>query len=482
MFYMNWDLNVWYRKGDIVYLHGSNLYYVCCLEHHSNNLTYPNCEDIYWVRLDVTVITNSASVNASNVNQDTIKLATEEELIDNLKRKAVKRKLKSIEDNIQRYKRSKVGVGVDDLRERLLLLNLDVATKSFVLDRYENTIKMSGSDYSKGMTWLHVVSSIPFGRYKQLSVKNGDSSETLKAFFNGVKRKLDNAIYGLDEVKQEILEFIARKITNPYGKGHVLALCGPKGTGKTKIIKSLAEALDLPFFQVNCGGLNDVSVLTGHSETYVGSKPGKIVEAFQTSNYMNPIIYLDEIDKISNVRSCELNGVFTHLLDEEQNNKFQDNYLSNVSINLSRVFFVIAFNDISKVDEIVSDRMKVIYINKPSLEDKLNICYQKIIPDIMTTVKFDSNVCIEMDREVIEYIAVHKCEGESGVRQLRKAIEKVFYRLNYDLLIGESINLKKEKTVTSDDSVMYIYHVTTKYVDICLPSMKESDTYLTMYM
>jgi len=308
-------------------------------------------------------------------------------------------------------------------------------------------------------------------------VSKTDTQETIKNFFNNVKQKLDKNIYGLEDVKQEILEFVAKKITNPNSRGHVLALYGNAGVGKTKVIRSLADALELPFNQINFGGLNDVSVLTGHSETYVGSKPGKIVEIFTNLQYMNPIIYLDEIDKISESKSAEIFGILTHLLDEEQNAAFQDNYLSNLNIDLSKVFFVLAFNDITKVDEIVSDRMKIIYINPPTLNEKLIICQDKLIPEILSNVTLQNNIDIIIDKEVIEYIIVNKTQKESGVRQLRKNIEKIINRLNYDTLIGNFENLMTE---TLDDKQVII--VTRTYVDHVLKSQDDNTSYLNMYL
>jgi ATP-dependent Lon protease len=281
--------------------------------------------------------------------------------------------------------------------------------------------------------------------------------------------KLDKRIHGLEDVKQEIMEYVARKITNPNGKGHVLALYGSAGTGKSKIIQTLAEALDLPFHQINFGGLNDAAILTGHSETYVGSKPGKIVEALTNSKYMNPIIYLDEIDKVSTTKATDIFGVLTHLLDEEQNDKFQDNYLSNVNIDLSKVFFVLAFNDISKVDAIVSDRLKVIYINPPTLQDKITICEHKMIPDIVKMINFKKD--IYLSKELIEYIITTKTQGEDGVRQLRKNIEKIFNRLNFDLLVNNTSDLKMEENVIV---------ITSTYINSIL-KQKEKPRYLDMY-
>jgi len=309
-----------------------------------------------------------------------------------------------------------------------------------------------------------------------MAVSKNDSVEKIKTFFTNVKEKLDKNIYGLEDVKQEILEFVAKKIANPDSKGHVLALYGSAGLGKTKIIRSLADALELPFYQINFGGLNDVAVLTGHSETYVGSKPGKVVEILSNSEYMNPIIYMDEIDKIGEQKATEIFGVLTHLLDEEQNSSFQDNYLSNINIDLSKVFFVLSFNDITKVDEIVSDRLKVIYINPPSLEEKVIICQDKMIPEILSNVSIQDYSTVILDKEIIEYIISSKTQNEKGVRQLRKNIEKIINRLNYDVLLE---NLDKLFIETNSENEKIIV-ITRSYINDVLKH-KEDTSYLSMY-
>ena len=500
MYKGKWEVNVSYNKGDIVYSF-TNDYYVCYRDHVSDNLMYPSTDDIFWVKLDADFLdkyTNNVSLYKQvpaiilpNINEDQpqnpvmtkieespLELATEQEIEQNKDRIVLKRKLRSIERNIEDYKRRKVDdERVSTLREKLLLLNVDIGTKTFILDKYDNSKKVSGGDQSKTMNWLKCVSSLPYGKYKSMKVSASDRPDKIKEFFKSIKEKLDRSIYGLEDVKQEILEFVARKITNPHSKGHVLALCGKAGVGKTKIIKSLAKALDLPFFQINCGGLNDASVLIGHSETYIGSKPGKIVEILQNSNYMNPIIYLDEIDKISEQKATEINGILTHLLDEEQNDKFQDNYLSNVNINLSKVFFVIAFNDINNVDEIVSDRMKVINIGAPSLEEKVKICQDKMVPEIIKTINFSMEKVIRIDRETLEYIILNKSEKESGVRQLKKNMEKILNRLNYDILV-ENLELVTQ-TKDGDNTV---YMITHRYINNILKTELEDQPFLSMYL
>jgi len=491
-----WTPGSTYNRGDIVYC--TSGYYVCVLNHVSDNLTFPNPEDIHWIALSPDIFTNpifctsgsliessrhfGPSLTREPVLTQSEPILTTIPLTASKQKSKLKRKLEDIESQIDSHKkRSRVEADVSDLRDQLLLLKLDIPTKAYILEKHDNAKKAGNSDYSKTITWLKTVAKLPFNKHKRFPVTAESDPNELTEFFDDVKAKLDKHILGLEPVKQEILQFLARKITNPNGKGHVLALCGQKGVGKTKIIRSLAEALQLPFYQINFGGLNDVNVLTGHSETYVGSKPGKIADILCHAGYMNPIMYLDEIDKMSESKSQELNGILTHLLDEEQNDKFQDNYLGNVTLNLSKVFFVIAFNDITKVDEIVSDRMTTIYVSPPSFDEKLQIAKTKVIPEIVSSVNMQRNVCIPDD--VIRHVMSYTLD-DPGVRQLKKNIEKVIYKLNYDTLVcGNNLpnGLTLEQTSSRRSRTKTTVIVSQDYVDRVI-SKKETDTsYLSMY-
>lgn len=521
MFIGHWVQGYNYNRGDIVCC--LSAYYVCSTNHISDNLTFPNYEDLHWIPLmnfeytpflsPFTTGTLTASPSVSlpplaplvTANPEGV-TANPEGVTANPERVSagvgprpaahetssskLKRKLEEIESQIETHKkRTRSGDSdIASLRDQLLLLKLDIATKTMIIDKYDNAKKSGSSDYAKTVTWLKTVSRLPFNRYKPFPVTVDSDTESIIEFFHNVRERLDKHILGLEPVKDEIMQFLARKITNPHSKGHVLALCGERGVGKTKIIRSLAEALDLPFYQINFGGLNDVNVITGHSETYVGSKPGKIVDILLHSGYMNPIVYLDEIDKMSESKSQELNGILTHLLDEEQNDKFQDNYLGNVMVNLSRVFFVIAFNDISKVDSIVSDRMTTIYVTSPSEDEKLSIAKTKVIPEILETVKMKCNVCIPDD--VIRYVLGFTSD-DPGVRQIKKNLERIIYKLNYDTLVNEealvystsgspsqSQSSRKRRKPKQKPTVV----VTLDYVNKVLTKKNnDSEYYLSMY-
>lgn len=501
-----WSSSNEYQKSDMVfvsvyeYLRGVRTslsgvdYFICTMDHQSGGFINPsNHEEVYWCKVNdeflsyyscLSQITPSLNLeiqttltqgletlpkpcSSPSPSEPEVVLISPEEILFKKKRKNIERKIEHIENDIENYrKKKKVNNSLDlTLGERLVLLNVDLDTKTFLIDKYANIKKSTGSDYSKGIAWIKTALSLPYKKYKPLPIKVGDPKEEIIEFFDNIKAKLDERIHGLEYVKEEIMEYLARKITSPRGKGHVLGLCGAAGVGKTAIISAIGEALELPFHQINMGGLNDVSVLTGHSETYVGAKPGKIVEILSKAGCMNVIIYLDEIDKFSEHKGTELNGILTHLLDEEQNDKFQDNYLSNVNIDLSKVFFVVAFNDISKIDPIVLNRIKIINIKNPSVDDKVTIARDKILPKLLE----GQTVNLEINDDLLLYIIKEKVPEENGVRQLKKCLEKVINKLNYLLLTGKIKDIKKE--------------FTKQFIDDALQQVSSEDTsYKMMYM
>lgn len=494
-----WAIDVRYTRGDIVSILDTItsfevMYYVCIVPHRSDESINPEMKDaIYWIKLkgikiypDCTELPKISIDFQSLINEmrtptpiiKKIPITKEQEQEEKRKLK-LKRKVESVEDEISVFKKKRHIEETSSLKEQILLLNVEIKTKVFLLDKYETVRKTTGSEYAKGEAWLKTVISLPFKKYQSFKIKSTDNKKNINDYFKRVRKHLDSKIYKMDYVKDEIMEFLARKITNPNSKGHILALHGSAGTGKSKLLKTLAEALELPFYQINFGGLNDVAVLTGHSETYIGSKPGKLVEILTGAGCMNPIIFLDEIDKVSSNKSKEINGILTHILDEEQNNEFQDNYLSNINIDLSKVFFVIAFNDIDNVSSIVLNRMKVISINEPTVDDKIMIAKEKLIPDIMKLLNL--NIDINLNQELLRYIIEYKVSDEKGVRQLKKSIEKIFYKINYLMLIDE---YKKDSSLNIEIvNKKEILNIKKAFIDICLEYKKEDNTlHLHMYM
>lgn len=472
MFMGQWTENNNYRRSDVIKYRENH--YICAISHVSSHIVVPSSEDIHWVWINETDfdwirrIKDSQSDPELQIRKVSIHNGSQVPGKDFMSNRT-KRKLDRVENEIERENK-RIKNSSFNTREQILLLDMDISTKTMLLNKYDNAVLLNnGAEKAKSNTWLNTVLNLPFGTYKSLPVQKTDSPQRISRFLTRVRERLDKAVYGHDSVKDEILEYLAKVISNPSGRGQVLALCSSKGVGKTKLIKKgLAEALNFPFFQINFGGLNDVSVLTGHHETYVGSKPGKLVEILTKAKCMNPIIYLDEIDKISGSKAKDIFGILTHLLDPEQNHDFCDNYLSEISLDLSKVLFVLSFNDISEVDHIARDRMKVIFLDPPSIHDKIHICQNIMIGEICDDLHFEkysltksnqgvderNGISVVFSDEVLDYIIRNKVEQEDGVRQLRKSLESVLNKINLDHLLQSHRFIKENENLVKITKVM----------------------------
>jgi len=330
-----------------------------------------------------------------------------------------------IQSEITQYKLSKNKSS--NPRDRILLLKVDIPTKAYILDKYDELSKDT-HDGSKITSWINSLCKIPFGNYRVPSVRLSDGSEKIQEYLFNIKINLDNSVYGLKDAKEEILTFICNQIINPNANGKVLGLHGSKGVAKSRLAKKgIAESLNRPFHTINLGGVTDASTLIGHNYTYVGSSYGRLAQILINSECMNPVILLDEIDKISDSNSRSVFGVFTHLLDATTNNEFQDLYFQGIKLDFSKTLFVIAFNDSNYVNDITADRMKIIEIPDPSKNDKIEISKRIMIPEILEQYKneFDFSFSDEMIRYVIE----RKTMNEAGMRKsgdsFRTLIERI---------------------------------------------------------
>ena len=218
------------------------------------------------------------------------------------------------------------------------------------------------------------------------------------------------------------------------------------GNGKTTLVKEgIAKAINRPFAFIALGGASDSSFFDGHSYTYEGSHWGRIIDILIESKCMNPIIYFDELDKVSEThKGEEITHLLTHLTDPSQNSLFQDNYFPGIHINLSKALFIFSFNDESRVDRILKDRMYVINTKGFKTDDKLLICKEYIIPEILETYLFKEND-IEFTEEAIRYMIDNYTMKEEGVRNLKRCLETIVSKINiYNLCTnpnGEKVKL-----------------------------------------
>jgi hypothetical protein len=315
---------------------------------------------------------------------------------------------------------------------KILTMNLPMDTQSMVMSKYNSlqNLDPGSSEYFKLRNWLEKLTSIPIGIYKELPVSLEKGTDMCTAFMERARKCLDDAIYGQDEAKLQILQFIGTKIANPGGRGLSLLLSGPPGIGKTSLIKGgVAKALEWPFQFISLGGDSDSSTYTGHQLVYEGSHCGKIVNSLCTAKSMSMVLMFDELDKVSTTaKGEEVQNLLVHLTDPVQNGEFEDKYLSGINIDLSRVMFTFSANDLNKIDRILLDRMIVIQLKGYTQKEKVAIADQYLLPAALKDVGLAEKVAIS--KEVIEYILSEYASEETGVRELKRCIEQVTQKIN----------------------------------------------------
>lgn len=240
---------------------------------------------------------------------------------------------------------------------------------------YRMRLSESGSaEQFKLRQWLETMSRIPFGNYGSREIDNP------RDYLHGIKANMDKAVYGQGAAKGEILTLAAKWITGPTKAGHVFALHGPAGVGKTELVhRALGPSMGHPVYSISLGGASDASMLMGHDGAYIGGSYGRIIDAIISTGCMNPIIYLDELDKLS---GADIAHKLIHLVDPVQNGAYTDAYLQ-VPIDLSGVTWVFSLNDVSRVNPILVNRIKIINLDDYSPEDKLIISRDYIWPGVL---------------------------------------------------------------------------------------------------
>jgi len=291
-------------------------------------------------------------------------------------------------------------------------------------------IDPSSTEYYKANQWLQGYTQLPLGIYKDLPVRIEDGTEKCQEFVTSVRQHMDTAIYGHDEAKLQILQFVSSWIANPQSAGNVLSIHGPPGVGKTTLIKDgVAKALGRPFHFITLGGATDSSFLDGHSYTYEGSTWGRIVDVLIKSKCMNPVIYFDELDKVSETpKGEEINNLLIHLTDGSQNDRFQDKYFTGIDLDLSRCLFIFSHNNHEKVNPILRDRMYNIQVGGFGLKEKLVIAEQYLVNSSLREVNLFEKISIGKD--LLTYIIDDFTGDEKGVRELKRCIQTVISKLN----------------------------------------------------
>ena len=301
----------------------------------------------------------------------------------------------------------------DEFKEKAEKLNASEEVKEKLLKEISRFRSSMNSPAENGVirTYIETMLEMPWDTMSE------DCHDIVRA-----REILDRDHYGLEQVKERVLEFLAVRALAEKGNSPILCLVGPPGTGKTSIARSLATALDKKYVRISLGGVRDEAEIRGHRKTYVGAMPGRIANGLKTAGVKNPLMLLDEIDKVSNDYKGDTFSALLEVLDSEQNNKFRDHYLE-VPLDLSEVFFVTTANTLQTIPGPLLDRMEVIEISSYTDNEKVHIAVEHLIPKQLKKhgIKLEQ---LTISKGAVEKI-VRNYTREAGVRQLERKIGEI---------------------------------------------------------
>lgn len=356
--------------------------------------------------------------------QYNIRERVEENLSDHQRKFFLRQQLKEIQEELGITKDDR-AVDLEKFESRLDKLSLPDDVTDKVSEELEKLgfLDTQSPEYGVTRNWLDWVSSLPWGNYSK------DKLDLTTA-----RKVLDKHHDALDDVKDRIVEFLAVGALKGEVKGSIILLVGPPGVGKTSIGKSIAEALGRSFYRFSVGGMRDEAEIKGHRRTYIGAMPGKFVQALKSCQTANPVIMLDEIDKIGSSYQGDPASALLEVLDPEQNKDFLDHYL-DVRFDLSKVLFVCTANTTDSIPDALLDRMEVIRLAGYITEEKMRIAKRHLWPALLKESGISPKT-IEITPPAIHHI-IEGYAREAGVRNLRKMMERIIRKTAVKLVTGE---------------------------------------------
>ena len=332
-------------------------------------------------------------------------------------------------------------------------------------DKFRDMLENSNLD-EKRLEWFDTLTKIPFGEYSKYEVDISNTENT-KNYIKNVYNNLENSVWGMNDVKEEILNYVTQCIVQPDSKPRVLALCGKPGIGKTKIVREgISKSLNREMRCFSMGGIKDSSTFFGFDYTYVGSKHGAIVQSLIDCKTMNPVLFFDELDKISNTKDGQdIENLLIHLTDPIQNYDFNDKYFNGIPIDISKSLLIFSFNEIENISPILRDRLHIINIPNPSVKDKINIASKFFVKDFLNNFKLNESEVV-FNNDILKYIIEKYTDDESGVRKLRRCIETVCMKINTNKLLGSCV--RELNLSTSKINIQLPVTLTKEHIDVLL--------------
>ena len=336
---------------------------------------------------------------------------------------------------IQKMKKVSALLGESEIPYKFRVLDMDMPPKiqCEIIRKIDAMTRMGAEsgESQKLRNWVDGVLRIPFGKQVPLPVTLKDGETKCAEFLKNAREKMDRATYGMMSAKTQILQILAQWISNPSSVGNVIAMRGSMGVGKTSFARNgIAEVLNRPFIFTSLGGASDIAHYSGHSYTYEGSMWGRIVDSIIQAGCMNPVLYFDELDKVSGTpHGEEIISMLIHLTDRSQNCHFHDRYFAGIDFDLSQCLFVFSFNDENKIHPVLKDRMRVITVPGYKEMEKKVIVANYIWPDILKHAGI-SPADLSATEEAAEFIIREFSKNEEGMRNLIRVVETVVSRIN----------------------------------------------------
>ncbi|KAI8110459.1 hypothetical protein M9435_002133 [Picochlorum sp. BPE23] len=391
-------------------------------------------------RIEQSLILLRKEANLVKLQQD-IGKRVEEKISKDQRRYFLMEQLKSIKKELGIEKDDKTAL-VQKFRERIDPRKESIPQAAMKVIEEEITkleaLEPASSEFSVTRNYLDWLTILPWGKY---------SDERLDV--QAAREVLDEDHYGLSDVKDRILEFIAVGKLRGSTQGKILCFVGPPGVGKTSIGKSIARSLDRAYYRFSVGGLSDVAEIKGHRRTYVGAMPGKMVQCLKATSTSNPFVLIDEIDKLGRGYQGDPASALLELLDPEQNSTFLDHYL-DVPVDLSKVLFVCTANQLDTIPGPLLDRMEVIQVSGYTGDEKISIARTYLEPQACLDAGIPKGA-IRMDDEALKTL-VDDYAREAGVRSLKKLIEKVYRKAAFKLVDQNLIQVPERKKQEESES------------------------------
>lgn len=398
----------------------------------------------------------------TDTEQNTEKSLELQEKINTLIQEGKKKHKEYHKYNMNEHKRMKKELSIlnddiemEQLEYNILNLNTNINNKLNIYNKYKRLRDLSNDEeYHKLKHWLWWALKLPYDNITKFKYNSKQISQLLLKVYD----HLDTKIYGMKKAKEQILLYLNSKLVYPEMKNISLGLLGNPGVGKTSLARSLADILDFPFEQISLGGVGNAEFLKGHSYTYVGAQPGEIVRCLAKMKSKNGILFLDEYDKITNNK--EITSTLLHITDSSQNMIFNDHFLDGLQIDLSQLWFIYSMNKLPD-DKALKDRIFIIEIEDYTIEDKIIIAKNYIIPTELKRMRLLEKNFIQISDKTIKYIITNYLKEQDGIRPLERLLSNILRKLGF--IYSNSENAKFTLSFWKE-KIFFPYCVTEKNI------------------